>query len=94
MEGDDAAKAWLEAMEANGAVAFENNDSIVRAVAESELPVGLVNHYYKYEIEAEEGKELPITNHLFDGGDVGSLVNVAGLGILATAKPGRRSIFR
>jgi iron(III) transport system substrate-binding protein len=85
LEGDDAARAWLEAMRDNGTVAFEGNADVVRAVAAGELSVGLVNHYYKYEIEREEGTELPVENHFFVAGDVGSLVNVAGTAILATA---------
>ena len=84
IEGEDAARAWLEAMRDNGTVTFEGNADIVRAVAAGEIAVGLVNHYYKYEIEAEEG-ELPVENHFFEAGDVGSLVNVAGVGILANA---------
>jgi iron(III) transport system substrate-binding protein len=85
IEGEDAARAWLEAMQANGTVTFEGNADIVRAVAAGEISVGLVNHYYKYEIEKEEGAELPVENHFFEAGDVGSLVNVAGVGVLATA---------
>lgn len=86
VKGDDAARAWLEAMRDNGTITFEGNADIVRAVAAGELSAGLVNHYYKYEIEKEEGAELPVENHFFASGDVGSLVNVAGVGILATAQ--------
>jgi iron(III) transport system substrate-binding protein len=86
LKGEDAARAWLEAMQANGAVAFEGNADVVRAVAAGELSAGLVNHYYKYEIEKEEGEELPVENHFFAAGDVGALVNVAGVGILAGAE--------
>ncbi len=82
LEGDEAAREWLEAMIANDAQAYESNSAIVRAVAAGEVSVGLVNHYYKFEIEAETG-ELPIENHYFEGGDPGSLVNVAGAGVLA-----------
>lgn len=84
LEGDDAAREWLEAMLANDPQIYESNGAIVRAVAAGEVAVGLVNHYYKYEIEAEEG-ELPIENHYFETGDPGSLVNVAGVGVLANA---------
>lgn len=83
LEGDDAAREWLQAMIDNGAQSHESNGAIVRAVAAGEIPVGLVNHYYKFEIEAEEGP-LPIDNHYFEGGDPGSLVNVAGVGVLAS----------
>lgn len=82
LESDEAAREWLEAMIANDAQVYESNGAIVRAVAAGEVSVGLVNHYYKFEIEAEEG-ELPIENHYFEGGDPGSLVNVAGVGVLA-----------
>ena len=85
LEGEDAARDWLTGMRDNGAVTFENNGAIVRAVGAGELPVGLVNHYYLYEIQQEEG-ELPIANYFFPGGDIGSLVNVAGVGILDGAE--------
>src|SRR5215217_8259675 len=85
LKGEDAARDWLEGMKANEPVAFENNAAITRAVGAGELPAGLVNHYYLYEVQAEEGKTFPIANHFFAAGDVGSLVNVAGVGILGTA---------
>lgn len=81
LRGEDVAREWLEGMRANEAVAFENNGSILRAVASGEIGVGLVNHYYLYEISAEEG-ELPVANHFFPAGDPGSLINVAGAGII------------
>lgn len=81
LEGDDAAREWLEGMLANGVVPYESNGAITRAVAAGEIEVGLVNHYYLYEVEAEDG-EQPIANHFFPGGDPGSLVNVAGAGIV------------
>ena len=86
LKGEDSAKEWLEAMQSNGTVTFEGNADVVRAVAANEIDAGLVNHYYKYEIEKEEGAELPVENHFFAAGDVGSLVNVAGVGMLASAE--------
>lgn len=80
--GEEETRAWLEAMIANEPVVFEGNSPIVRAVAAGEISVGLVNHYYKWEIQKEEGTELPVENYYFPGGDVGSLVNVAGVAIL------------
>jgi iron(III) transport system substrate-binding protein len=85
VEGEETARDWLEAMLANDPVTFEGNGAIVRAVADGEILAGLVNHYYLYEIQAEEGTELPIANHFFAAGDVGSLINVAGAGVLAGA---------
>ncbi len=85
LNGEDGARAWLEGMIANAPVAFDGNGAVVRAVASGEIQVGLVNHYYVYEIQAEDGV-LPIANHFFAAGDPGSLINVAGIGILATSQ--------
>jgi iron(III) transport system substrate-binding protein len=86
LKGEDAARAWLEGMIANNMTAFENNADCVRSIADGELSGGLVNHYYKYEITREEGHDIPVENYFFGHGDVGALVNVAGVGILKTAK--------
>lgn len=84
LEGDDAARAWLEGMVANGVVPFEGNDEIVLAVGNGELDLGLVNHYYLYAIKREEGDDFPIANHYLDPADPGALVNIAGAGILSS----------
>jgi len=84
LRGDDAARKWLEGMMANNMTAFDNNADALRAVARGELAGALVNHYYKYEVMREEGHDIPVENHFFDPGDVGSLVNVAGVAILKT----------
>ncbi|MBI5666597.1 MAG: iron ABC transporter substrate-binding protein [Chloroflexi bacterium] len=83
--GEDATRDWLEGMVANGAVAFENNDSIVQAVINGEIPAGLVNHYYVFEFK-EQFPDAPIALHHFAAGDVGALVNVAGAGVVSTSQ--------
>jgi iron(III) transport system substrate-binding protein len=83
--GEEAARDWLVRMLENRPVAFDDNGPLTLAVGEGELPVGLVNHYYMYEIQEEEGKTFPLANHYFSAGDPGSLVNVAGVGLLDTA---------
>ncbi len=83
-DGEDAAREWLQGMIDNGSVVFEGNSDIVRAIAAGEIAAGLVNNYYIYEISAEEG-EIPVANHFFEAGNVGSLVNVSGLGVLNTS---------
>lgn len=82
--GEDETRAWLEGLMANDAHFYEDNGATTRAVASGEVEVGLVNHYYKYEVEAEDGS-LPIENHYFDQGDAGSFINAAGVGVLASA---------
>lgn len=83
--GEDATRKWLEGLKANGVRSYEDNAATTRAVAAGEIEVGLVNHYYKFEVEAEDGS-LPIENHYFEPGDPGSFVNTAGVGILAGAE--------
>jgi iron(III) transport system substrate-binding protein len=81
-EGEEAAREWLEEMDANGAESFADNSSIRDAIAAGEIDVGLVNHYYVAQAQAEEGADYPVKVH-FPPGDVGAMINVAGVGILA-----------
>ncbi len=84
-EGEDGARAWLEGIQANEPKVYENNIAIVEAAGAGEIQVGFVNHYYLHRVKAEN-PDFPAANHLFPDGDVGSLVNVAGVGILRTAE--------
>jgi iron(III) transport system substrate-binding protein len=84
-KGEDAAKAWLEGMIANDVKVYANNAAIVQAVADGEIDLGLVNHYYLFALKKDKG-EVNAANYYFPNGDIGSLVNVAGVGILKTGK--------
>jgi iron(III) transport system substrate-binding protein len=84
-EGDEAAREWLEAMEANGAQAFDSNSSIRDAIAAGEIDAGLINHYYVAQAQAEEGPNYPVDVYFPPGGDIGALINVAGAGVLAAS---------
>ena len=81
-EGDEAAKAWLQGIQANDAQAYPNNVTTVAAVARGEVDVGFVNHYYLERFLEEEGPGFEARNHFLAGGDPGALVLVAGAGIL------------
>jgi iron(III) transport system substrate-binding protein len=82
LEGEDAARSWLEGIVANG-VPYEGNTAIVEAVAAGEVSVGLTNHYYLYRYLAED-PDYPAANKFFPAEDPGSLVNIAGAGVLGT----------
>ena len=85
--GEAGARKWLEAFAANKPVAFEKNSAIRDAVNAGQIPLGLVNHYYLFEKIAKEGPEaVTAKNQFFAAGDVGGLVNVAGVGILKETK--------
>jgi iron(III) transport system substrate-binding protein len=79
-EGEDAAREWLEGMIANDVQVFENNASQVEAVGRGEVDVALVNHYYLARFTAED-PDFPVANKFLPG-DIGGLVNVAGVGVL------------
>jgi iron(III) transport system substrate-binding protein len=83
--GDEATKAWLEAVQANEPRVYEGNSAALQAVAAGEVDAALVNHYYLFQAQRESGDTLSVANHFFTGGDPGALVNVAGVGILRTA---------
>lgn len=84
--GEQATVNWLTSMKEN-AVLFEKNSQILEAVESGQISVGLINHYYWYERATEIG-EANMTSKIawFEAGDVGNLVNVAGVGVLS-AKP-------
>lgn len=81
--GDELTLAWLEGMREN-AVDYAENTVVVQAVADGEVAMGLVNHYYVNEFLAED-PDLPLANHVFQAGDIGGLVNVAAAGVLDSA---------
>ncbi|HYH93222.1 MAG TPA: iron ABC transporter substrate-binding protein [Candidatus Saccharimonadales bacterium] len=86
LHGDAAATAWLEGIQANEPKVYDGNDAVLAAVAAGEIEVGFVNHYYLMRQLIEQGDDFPVRNHFLAGGDTGSLVNVAGAGILSSAK--------
>jgi iron(III) transport system substrate-binding protein len=82
-EGEDVAREWLEGMQANDVVVFENNTAIVEGVARGEVEVGITNHYYLYRFLAED-PDYNVANKFLPG-DIGGLVNIAGVGVLGSS---------
>ena len=83
IEGQDVARAWLEAMKENGVI-YEKNSAILEAVETGQVDAGLINHYYWFARGNEVGFEN-LTSEIaaFESQDVGNLRNVAGVGILS-----------
>lgn len=89
LQGDDVARQWLDAMADNGVERFDNNVLVLDAVDEGVVDVGLINHYYWYERVAEQGQDAVTARLKFlPGDDPGSLINVAGAGVLAGSDRG------
>jgi iron(III) transport system substrate-binding protein len=84
IEGEDAARDFLDGLAANDARTYDNNSSIVDAVARGEVTVGLVNHYYALQTLGN-APSTPIANHSFANGDLGNLILAASVAILDTA---------
>lgn len=82
-EGEDVARDWLEGMQANDVQVFENNSSQLEAIERGEVDVAIVNHYYLARFTAENA-DFPVANKYLPG-DIGGLVNVAGVGILGSS---------
>jgi len=94
LQGDDVAAQWLADMIANDAVSFgSSNGNLNAAVASGEITMGITNHYYMFRMLAET-PDASIAQHFFPAGDPGSLINVAGAGVLTTSdQPGLSQRF-
>ena len=79
--GEEDTASWLADMIANGVQAYPKNTPIVQATIAGEVVGGLVNHYYLFRFLAED-PDITATLHFFPGGDLGSLINIAGAAIL------------
>jgi iron(III) transport system substrate-binding protein len=83
--GEARVRAWLEGLQANDVRFYPNNTTVVQAVGRGDVEVGLVNHYYLYNLLAST-PDLPVRNHWFRDGDPGNLVLAAGAGIVASTQ--------
>jgi iron(III) transport system substrate-binding protein len=84
--GDDFARGWLTDLKANDPVAYPNNIAAITAVANGEIDVAFLNHYYLFRFLAEQGEGFKARNYYFTNGDVGGLFLVAGAAILDSSK--------
>jgi iron(III) transport system substrate-binding protein len=86
IKGEQFAKDWLTALRANNARAYGNNLSAIQAVANGEIDVAYLNHYYLYRFIAEQGEGFKARNYFFTNGDIGGLFLVSGAAIINTSK--------
>ena len=84
--GKDFAKNWLEGLQANGVKIYPKNSAIVEAIDKGEISIGLVNHYYVWEVSEALGREVKAKIGFFAPGDLGNLTNVSGAGVLVSSK--------
>ena len=84
-EGEEATRAWLEGIKANGTV-YDGNNVVLEAVDSGESEVGIIYHYYWYR-DLEEGGDVSDDSalHFFGDQDPGAFVSVSGAGVLASS---------
>lgn len=85
-KGREFAKDWLQGLQANGVKIYAKNSAIVEAIDKGEISIGLVNHYYTWEVSQSLGRPINVKNGFFASGDLGNLINVSGAGVLASSK--------
>lgn len=85
LEGEEAARAWLEGVLANEPVAYPNNSAIYQAVADGEVELALSNHYYLFRFLVQHGDGFAARTASPRGGGAGGLINISGGGVVNTA---------
>ena len=80
--GDEKTKSWLEGIMANEPKFYAKNTPTVEAAGKGEIEVGFVNHYYLHRFIAENGETFGARNYHTTADDPGSIVLVAGAGVL------------
>jgi iron(III) transport system substrate-binding protein len=84
-KGENFAQKWLEDLKTNGVRIYPKNSAIVEAIDKEEISIGLVNHYYIWEVSEGLGRDINVQNGFFASGDLGNMINVSGVGILASS---------
>lgn len=85
-KGDAGAEEWLTKFKALEPKTYEKNTAVLEAVDSGEVGIGLINHYYWYKLQAEKGDTVKAKLVYLDQTDPGSLLNVAGIGLLKSSK--------
>jgi iron(III) transport system substrate-binding protein len=86
VKGEDYALQFLQGLKANNVRTYANNIAAIQAVANKEIDVAFLNHYYLYRFLKEQGEGFKARNYFFDNGDLGGLFLVSGAAVLKTSK--------
>ncbi|MFB6105644.1 MAG: extracellular solute-binding protein [Halobacteriaceae archaeon] len=81
VEGPEATKDWLRAMQNAGVETYRDEFFTSQAVADGEVDAGFANHYYALRVRSSR-PDAPI-DLAFTSGDAGALVNVSGAAVVA-----------
>lgn len=83
-KGDAAALRWLKAIKANGAAHdYPDNETIVSQINAGKATLGLINHYYWFRLQKENGKAaMHSALAYFAPRDLGYVLDVSGAGVV------------
>lgn len=82
IHGDERTLEWLRGLRANDAQVYRNNTTQVIAIAEGEIDFAMVNNYYLPRF-TKGNPDYPVRQRFLQAGDLGNMVNVAGIALLA-----------
>lgn len=82
--GDERTLEWLQGLRDNNALTYRNNTTQVIAIAEGEVDYAMINNYYLPRFTSDD-PDYPVAQKFLEPGDVGNLVNVAGIAVLETS---------
>ena len=86
LEGEDATRAWLKGLKANGVI-LQNNLVVMQSANAGEIDAGIAYHYYWYRDRAESGSDSDSSAlHFFGDQDPGAFLSVSGAGILKSSE--------
>ena len=86
LEGEDATRAWLDGLKANGTV-YDGNNVVLESVNSGEVATGIEYHYYWYRDQAESGENSDDSELYFWGSqDPGAFLSISGAGVLQNAE--------
>jgi iron(III) transport system substrate-binding protein len=84
--GKDKTLTWLQGLKANSKI-YQDDESVVAAVARGDVATGIVNNYYWARLETDLGPDkIDSKLYHFKGGDIGGLVNISGAAVLKSSK--------
>ena len=86
VKGEEFTEQWIRDLVSNNPRAYANNVAAIQAVANGEVQVAFLNHYYLYRFLAERGDSFKVKNYFFDNADLGGLSLVSGAAVLESSK--------
>ncbi|UFP96802.1 extracellular solute-binding protein [Gloeobacter morelensis] len=83
--GDEKTREFVRSLVANQTTFLKGHTDVRKAVGRGEFPLGIVNHYY-YHLQLAEGSPVGVIYPDQGAGQMGTMINVSGVGIVKGAK--------